>query len=539
MCKDDITIVNMINNAPDGFSFDLREEEVYFRPEIAVEYDYPVSNTFYASRRVIFRVKNKSDLVLDMHGGKLLFDGWVTPFVFENCRNVTLRNCSIDWRGNAPVAEGTVTSFDGNTVCFGIDRGVYRFEVADGKLLFSDGENNLPVWSVFAFDRNGRARGEISDGDSVGVFSVEEPCDTVKMPVKAGSRAEKGDTLVFRFGDRTQCGVFCFDSKNIVFDNVTLNTACGIGFVCQFCEDLTFTDVKIIPAPERRVVSTHDDGIQCVSCRGVVELKNCEIRGTMDDCVNVHGTETVVESVRGRTVYGRFAESCSAGFPEWARRGDVISFADRETLNVIYTGAAADFSLIDRERFRLTLAETPGEAVKSGCAMENLTNTPSVHLKGCSFGSGRARGVLVTTPEPIVIENCLFNTSGAAILCSGDANYWFESGACRDIIIKNNRFTDHCMSGKYEFCNGVIAFVPVIKRPEECEGYHENIRVTGNEFHYNGAPLFYALSSNDIDIYGNTVYTEKAVSEADLWKTEYCRGVRLRANDLIGKGKKP
>ena len=46
----------------------------------------------------------------------------------------------------------------------------------------------------------------------------------------------------------------------------------------------------------------------------------------------------------------------------------------------------------------------------------------------------RARGILVTTPESAVIEKNLFSTAGTAILIEGDTDYWFESGAIRDLV---------------------------------------------------------------------------------------------------------
>jgi hypothetical protein len=52
----------------------------------------------------------------------------------------------------------------------------------------------------------------------------------------------------------------------------------------------------------------------------------------------------------------------------------------------------------------------------------------SRHTKGCNY------------------RKQLFNTAGAAILIEGDLNYWFESGANRNVLLRNNIFEDFLAS---------------------------------------------------------------------------------------------
>ena len=94
------------------------------------------------------------------------------------------------------------------------------------------------------------------------------------------------------------------------------------------------------------------------------------------------------------------------------------------------------------------------EAVIPGDALENLTWTPEVIIKNSFFGSNRARGILMSTPGKVVIENNVFESSGSAILIPGDANGWYESGAVTDVLIRNNVFNDPCMTSMYQFCEG-------------------------------------------------------------------------------------
>ena len=64
--------------------------------------------------------------------------------------------------------------------------------------------------------------------------------------------------------------------------------------------------------------------------------------------------------------------------------------------------------------------------------MENLTRTPRATLHNL-VRHNRARGILINTPRPVLIEDNTFDhVSGSAILFSTDNNMWYESGQTRE-----------------------------------------------------------------------------------------------------------
>ena len=75
--------------------------------------------------------------------------------------------------------------------------------------------------------------------------------------------------------------------------------------------------------------------------------------------------------------------------------------------------------------------------------VENKSYVPDVLIEGCIFRNNRARGLLLTSAGKVVVRNNRFQTPGAAVLIEGDSNYWFESGATRNILIEENEF-DNC-----------------------------------------------------------------------------------------------
>lgn len=76
--------------------------------------------------------------------------------------------------------------------------------------------------------------------------------------------------------------------------------------------------------------------------------------------------------------------------------------------------------------------------------------------------NNRARGTLFSTPLKTVVERNLFDhTSGTAILLCGDCNGWFETGACRNVLIRNNRFIN-ALTNMFQFTEAVISIYPEI-----------------------------------------------------------------------------
>ena len=42
----------------------------------------------------------------------------------------------------------------------------------------------------------------------------------------------------------------------------------------------------------------------------------------------------------------------------------------------------------------------------------------------------------------MLVEDCDFASQMSGICVSGDANFWYESGRTKNIVIRNNKFTD-------------------------------------------------------------------------------------------------
>jgi hypothetical protein len=129
-----------------------------------------------------------------------------------------------------------------------------------------------------------------------------------------------------------------------------------------------------------------------------------------------------------------------------------------------------------------------------------------------------------------------FESSGSAILVAGDSNGWFESGACYDVEISRNVFTDACLGSGYQFCHGVISICPVVPYPEINKPYHKNIRITDNVFDTVGVPVLYAFSCENLVFSENRVFKSPS-STGKGWgklELEYCNNAYVAKNRWIG-----
>lgn len=317
-----------------------------------------------------------------------------------------------------------------------------------------------------------------------------------------------------------------------------LYNSCGIGFVFQFSKNITVNKVSIVPNAKRgrKIVSAHDDAMQFSNCSGLIRITGCRFRGMFDDALNVHGTSAVVKEISGRKITGEFVEQCSKGFKSFAKAGDIILFSERATLNARAECIVKAYRLINNTEFEIEFDSNIPEGVKEQDAIENLSNTPELIFEDNFVGSARARGILVTTPGKVVIRNNVFDTSGSAILISGDSNGWFESGACKDMMISDNYFTSHCLTSDYQFCEGIISIFPVIQEPLRSKGYHENITVTRNCFEIAEQKVLYAACVNNLSFTDNTIIQSKRYIEGidPFAVLEHCCGIKVSRNKFFG-----
>jgi len=486
----------------------------HFYPENAERRHYYESNTTDENPRLCaFVFEGIENLVIDGNGSTLLFHEQMQPFTFDNCKNIILKEIKIDWP-EPLIAQAQVLRVNDEYIDIAINLSESPYRVEQGKILFNQGKWGRNPWKrTMEFDKEGHFvvpktgdwgclgrgwQGYLAENTIPGVLRLHFPF--LRKPAV-------GNILIMRHAERIHSGIFIQQSKNITIQDLDLYHATGLGILAQFSENLTFDRYRAIPNKyKKRYFGGGDDGLQVSNCKGLITVKNCEFAGLMDDPINVHGTSVRIEEIISeKELRCKFMHHQSVGL-NWGHPGDKIGFIENEKMNSLGFGELESFKPVDAENFILTFKNPVPKDIKPEDALENLTWSPDVHVTESHFKSCRARGLLVSTPGTVVIDNNIFESSGSAILIAGDANGWFESGAVTDVLIKNNVFTDLCNTSSYQFCEGIISIYPIIPDLDEfTPTFHRNIRIENNEFHPFDYPVLYAKSVDGISFENNTV----------------------------------
>ena len=526
--------------------------EYHFYREDAKTKVYYESNTTDVNPKVCaFLFENVNNLTIDGRGSTLIFHEQMQPFTFDNCSNIELKNINIDWE-NPLIAQAEVLRTTEHYIDLVIDFRDTPYRIIDDKLFFDVNRQQQNQWrSTLEFDRKGRyIVPQTGDNGCLGegwenYRAVTTMPGIVRLYNDFERLPKEGNFLVMRHATRAHAGIFILESKNVTIKNLNLYHATGLGILAQFSEDLVFDEYRAVPNLGRNhYFGGGDDGIQVSNCKGQVSIQNCEFAGLMDDPVNVHGTSVQVQQIVSPTqIKCRFMHPQSVGM-NWGRPNDIIGFIENESMRSLGSGKITEFRLLDKENFILTFVEAVPESLQKSDALENLTWMPDLIVKNSHFGNSRARGLLVSTPGKVRIENNVFESSGSAILIAGDANGWFESGAVRDVLIHDNTFNDLCITSPYQYCEAIISIYPIIPQLDEnTPAFHKNIRIEGNRFHPFDYPILFARSVVNLSFTNNTLIRsfnfEPYHPRHFNFTFEYCSQLTISNNsfpeDLLGK----
>nr|WP_302829521.1 alpha-1,3-galactosidase B [uncultured Bacteroides sp.] len=511
----------------------------------AVEREYFETNTYDNNPKTLaILLDEMQNVTIDGGNSEFVMHGRIQPVTLHRCKNITLRNFSVDWE--IPLtAQGTVTKRLPDCMEVEIDTRQYPYVIENNTLFFVGEGWKSYLWSIMQFDPKTHFV-SYNTGDNIGWrgYKAEE----VKPGVVRISDSKNeinhlwpaaGTIVVLRHSDRDHAGVFLFHSENVALEHLNIYHTGGLGVLSQYSKNISFDDVHMVPnAQKDRVFSGHDDGFHFMGCSGLLKIENCSWAGLMDDPINIHGTCSRITEILSTTrIKCRFMQDMSEGM-EWGRSGERVGFIENNTMRTIATGVMMKFEPLNKTEFIVELSAPLPEGVMEGCALENLTCTADAEIRHNHFGSCRARGLLVSTPGKVIIEDNVFESSGSAILIAGDANAWYESGAVKDILIRHNEFRYPCNSSIYQFCEAVISVDPEIPAPDKRYPYHRNIRIEENTFHLFDYPILFARSVDGLSFTDNLLIRDTTYQPYHYRKDgitlEYCRNVRIGGNKIEG-----
>ena len=493
LCKHFLDIKN-------GETLTLEKDEVYHvRQEDSFGFEgYYCTNTAKIDenpngfRRAALFLEKKKDVVIDGNGASVIVHGKITPFLFDNCENITVKNLTVDY-ACPTMTEFTVLSNE-NGVCTIKMNPDCLFRVEDNNLIWQgeNGSDSKPYWEDYS---NGNKR-------YIKVFNpVTRQCRDFRRENLAFEKIEQIDKLTLKvwlknrdadFEEgcifqtrniiRDQTGAYFNRCKNLSFENLRIKFMHGLGMVSQFCENITYKNCDFTPAEGRTIASTADF-FQFSGCRGKIVIDSCKAWGAQDDCVNVHGTHLRIVDTDNKknSMTVRFMHAESWGFQAF-EKGDTLEFIKWDTLIPYDKTVVADYEKLNDTDILLYVDRVPDGIVIGKDVVENATWTPDLHVMNCDFGPTSGRGILCTTRGSVVIENNRFiNLWGPALLLEDDCNFWFESGYTTEVVFRNN-YVENCEYAEMWENSPVIRYTPKVMDENSEEFVHGKLVVSGNTF---------------------------------------------------------
>lgn len=510
----------------EGDSIVIRFEKgiYHFQEKGAAQRTYYISNHDQTNpKKVGISLEDMQHVTLDGGGSQLLFYGRMLPISLVRSSNCTLQNFSIDFE-NPHIAQVTILENTPQGIIMEPAPWV-KWRITKDSLFENYGEG----WAFranfgIAFEENTKHLAyQSSDVWAPNKGAYLTTTGKICMPYWKADCLTPGTRFVIRSWERPAPGIFLSQNRNTFLHNVKVHYAEGMGLLAQLCENITLDQFKVCLRGEHdpRYFTTQADATHFSGCKGKIISCNGLYEGMMDDAINVHGTYLkVTKRIDNHTLIGRYMHEQSWGF-DWGYSGDEVQFVKSATMELtekknhiktIYpyhsetAAGAREFVITFENPIEDIITETEGFGI------ENLTWTPEVYFAHNIIRNNRARGALFSTPQKTLVEYNLFDhTSGTAILLCGDCNGWYETGACRQVMIRHNRFVN-ALTSLFQFTEGVISIYPEIPNLETQQKYFHGgkeggIIIEENEFITFGTPLLYAKSVDGLIFRHNKIQT--------------------------------
>lgn len=370
-------------------------------------------------------LKGADTVTIDGNGATLVFDGFMENISCQFCKNVTLKNFTIDLKRTA-FSRGKIIK-SGSTA---EDISYIDADFGQETLLCPE----MPTLRMLCVNTQ-----------------AAEICGVTKA-----SRAECLEGTIYRFYQSKDCGgdevylthtfhyrpsILIYEAENTELHNVTIHTHCGMGIVGHRSHNILLSGLKVIPRAGY-YMSTNTDATHFTSCTGLLKYINCVFNGHGDDASNVHTYYHSVVQIEGRgyrlKVNAPTGTHCSK--LDYFNTGDKIELCRFEDLTPVGTftvkSVVPDFTnytqLVEFHE------DIPLPDCEQNFLFSDVSQLPRMEFINCSVKNHLARAILVKTRD-VLIEGCTLECkSWAGIHVAAEA-YWHEGVTTENLIIRNNR----------------------------------------------------------------------------------------------------
>ena len=360
-----------------------------------------------------FHLDRMKHLTIDGGGATFMMHGRMTPFVLNACEGVTVRNARVE-HVRPSVFELKAAAKGEGWIDYQPAAGD-RYVIEGNHIVWLDADDKPQRPNCFMeydplLDTARHCPDPLVDAQAI----RDEGGCRLRVQYACGSKGHEkilpGHTFQFRWHIRSQSGAVIFESRDVAFEDMNICSWNGLGFVGQFCRNVTLRNLRMEPSPESgRTNAGFADGVQMMNCRGRILIEGCRIVGLHDDHINIYGQLMKLRTVEGpHTVRAIYTSGETQGHMNF-RPGDVIGFRDPATLADVGQGEVVKAELLGSTTMRIEVdGLVPDKA--EGLWLENRTWIPDeVVIRGNYFGRGPTRSILMYLAREAIIENNFFH----------------------------------------------------------------------------------------------------------------------------------
>ena len=558
--------------------------DYHFWKDYASKRTYHTSNTSslsYPEKSIGILLENVDNVTLEGNGSSLIMHGDMMAAAVVDSSNVTFHDFILDYKDPDTIdisVVGNGTDESGRQYTDFYVPANYNYEINEGGTGITwQGEispvTGRPYWEKQSADfcaylviykgydqTVARASNKAASNPFTGAVSIEKTGENVLRFTYSGNRPkDQEEGNIFLLSDsatRKTTGAFFWESENLLVDDIDVHYLSGFGWLTQMCKNVEFRKVDFLPRyGTGKYTTSNADQLHVAGCGGYFKVTDCNFSMAHDDPINIHGSYMRVEEViDSRTLKVQYINGQQGGFRQF-HAGDEVLFYSRTYLeppegedeNEPYIvedscgpGEEYNGQKLDMRTEVVTFAEEFDEetlndlsikvtrnnsAQKEGLYVaENVTYTPAVTISGNHMKSIPTRGILCTTRQPVIIEDNVFdNMAMANIYLSNDADYWYESGPIRDMVIRNNQFYIRS-TGQAEWgdVSGIFVDPVVLTGVQDAPAskgdipVHRNITIEGNEFYMGNDNVVTAEDVDGLKILNNKIIRDAADIEIAL-----------------------
>ena len=463
------------------------------------KYQY-ISNNTQGKKRIAIDVVGANGLKIEGNGTTLLFTGFISPFNFENSKNITVSDLNIDFTHTFN-SQGEIMAVGKDWMELKFPEH-YKVDIQSGQLRIRD-QNNItyPYGSLLEFDSK-----KMEVAHYVHDYWLWSPLQAEKLPngnfkiFLKDITGTVGNIMAFGAARRSNPGFTFEECNTVLIKNVNLYHCGGMGFIVQKVRDIELNNVQVVPTPgSNRVISATADATHFINCGGYLRMIDCKFTNQKDDATNIHGWYAMT---REKLADDRILVWYNYGM-DFIRPGMNMEIVNHKTMMTYAYRTVKEVRSINSEFAEITFTEDLPEEIQIKDAIACDDQYPDVLIKGCHFANNRARGLLIGSRGEVIIEDNYFHVPGAAVLFEGDGSYWYEQSGVRNVQIRNNMF-DNCLYGCKTWGDAHIAYNSRIAEQENSR-YHKNIVVEGNTFRTFDPRILYLCCFDGITFRNNKI----------------------------------